>query len=97
MVVDRRHVYIGSMNFDPRSASVNTEMGAFIDSPELADALAQLIMRDTAPENSWQVEIETNGRLRWVNDTETVSRQPARNFWQRIEDIFFRVFPEEYY
>ena len=97
MVVDRRHVYIGSMNFDPRSAITNTEMGAFIDSPELADALADLILRDARPENSWQVRLEADGKLQWVNDTETVTRQPARNFWQRVQDVIFRIFPEEYY
>jgi putative cardiolipin synthase len=97
MVVDRRYVYIGSMNFDPRSASINTEMGAFIDSPELAAALSELILRDTAPENSWHVEIRANGKLGWVNDAESVTRQPARNFWQRVQDVVFRVFPEEYY
>ena len=34
-VVDRRHVFIGSMNFDPRSAAINTELGAFVDSPSM--------------------------------------------------------------
>jgi putative cardiolipin synthase len=85
------------MNFDPRSAKINTEMGAFIDSPALADALTDLILRDTGPENSWRVQLEANGKLSWLNDTETVTRQPARNFWQRIQDVFFRIFPEEYY
>jgi len=97
MVVDRRHVYIGSMNFDPRSAAINTEMGAFIDSPELAEALASLIERDLEPGNSWQVELNDDGHLRWVCDTGTVTRQPARNFWQRVEDVFFGIFPKEYY
>ena len=97
MVVDRRHVYIGSMNFDPRSAITNTEMGAFIDSPPLAEALTELILRDTRPENSWQVQLNPEGKLRWTNDVETVTRQPARNFWQRLQDVFFRAFPEEYY
>jgi putative cardiolipin synthase len=97
MVVDRRHVYIGSMNFDPRSAITNTETGAFIDSPELADALADLILRDARPENSWQVRLAADGKLQWENDAETVGRQPARNIWQRIQDVIFRVFPKEYY
>ena len=30
VVVDREKVYIGSMNFDPRSAHINSEMGVFI-------------------------------------------------------------------
>jgi len=97
MVVDRRYVYIGSMNYDPRSAAINTEMGAFIDSPELADALVKLIGRDMRPANSWRVELDAAGRLRWSNDSEVVKRQPARNFWQRVEDVVFRLFPKEYY
>ena len=40
MLIDRRWVYVGSMNLDPRSAYLNTEMGILADSPELADALA---------------------------------------------------------
>ena len=41
-VVDRRHVFIGSMNLDPRSANINTEGGVFIDSPPLAEDVAAL-------------------------------------------------------
>lgn len=97
MVVDREHVYIGSMNFDPRSATTNTEMGVFIRSPGLGEALAELILRDTRPANSWQVELDESGKLRWTNDVETVTTQPARNWWQRVQDFTFRAVPKEYY
>jgi putative cardiolipin synthase len=97
MVVDRQRVYIGSMNFDPRSANINTEMGVLIDSPGLAEALAKLIERDTLPANSWQVELDGSGKLRWVNDQETVTSQPARDFWQRVQDVVFMAFPKEVY
>ncbi len=47
-IFDRRRLFIGSMNFDRRSMHLNTEVGVFIDSPELArqalarfDAIAQ--------------------------------------------------------
>ncbi len=36
VVIDQQTVFIGSMNLDPRSADKNTELGIFIDSPELA-------------------------------------------------------------
>jgi cardiolipin synthase C len=78
MVVDRRYVFIGSMNFDPRSATLNTKMGVFIDSPPLGAELAARIERDMAPANSWRVEVEPDGSLRWINDRETVTPQPAR-------------------
>ena len=97
MVVDRERVYIGSMNYDPRSAQINTEMGAFIESRGLAEALARLIERDIQPQNSWRVELVEEGGLRWVNDEEVVTSQPARNWWQRVEDVLFRVIPKEYY
>lgn len=97
MVVDRSRVYIGSMNLDPRSAQINTEIGVFIDSPALADRLAALIERDTLPENSWRVELDGETGLRWRNDAEAVTRQPARNWWQRVEDVIFMGFPKELY
>jgi putative cardiolipin synthase len=97
MVVDREHVYIGSMNYDPRSAMINSEMGVFIESQGLAEALAQLIERDVQTANSWRVELDGDEELRWVNDTEVVTTQPARNWWQRVQDVFFKAVPKEYY
>jgi len=97
MVIDREEVFIGSMNLDPRSALINTEMGVVIKSPGLAEALAKLIERDMEPANSWRVELTGDGELRWVNDKETVTRQPARSWWQRVQDVFFQMFPKEYY
>jgi len=97
MVVDRQRVFIGSMNYDPRSVIYNTEMGVFIDSEELATALARMILRDMQPENSWHVQLGDDGELRWVNDRESVTTQPARNWWQRVQDVIFRAVPKEYY
>jgi putative cardiolipin synthase len=97
MVVDRKRVYIGSMNFDPRSALINTEMGLIVESTGLAEALAALIERDMQPVNSWRVELDADAKLRWTNDRETVTSQPARNFWQRVQDVLFMMFPKELY
>lgn len=97
MVVDREWSYIGSMNFDPRSAALNSEMGVIVRSPGLGEALAKLIERDMRPTNAWQVMLDQEGQLRWSHDTTTVSRQPARNAWQRVEEFFFRAIPKEYY
>jgi putative cardiolipin synthase len=97
MVIDRRWSYIGSMNFDPRSAAINTEMGVVIDSPGLGEELARLIERDMQPENSWVVRLIDGDKLRWESSDAVVTRQPARNWWQRVEDVFFVLFPEELY
>jgi len=97
MVIDRERVFIGSMNFDPRSANINSEMGVIVESRGLAEALASLIERDMLPANSWRVELDGDTGLKWVNDRETVTQQPARSWWQRVEDVFFMAFPKEIY
>jgi putative cardiolipin synthase len=98
MVVDRHRVYVGSMNYDPRSAGINTEMGVFVDSPGLAEALAEVLERDMLPANSWQVKLTADGALNWVDDRgEVLTRQPARSWWQRVEDVLFMAFPKELY
>lgn len=51
VVVDGRALYLGSLNFDPRSELYNTEFGLIVYSPELAGqlrALVGLITRETA-------------------------------------------------
>jgi putative cardiolipin synthase len=93
-VVDRRWVFIGSMNFDPRSANINTEMGITIDSPTLGAEMAELAIRDMALENAWRLGLTSEGKLFWTDGQTTLTRQPARNVWQRIMDGFFKLFPE---
>jgi putative cardiolipin synthase len=97
VVVDREYVFIGSMNFDPRSFHINTEAGAFVRSPGLAAELAEVMDRDMQPENAWQVFLDEDGKPFWVNSEETVHKQPARGASQRIMDKIFKVVPKEQY
>jgi putative cardiolipin synthase len=60
MVVDDETVYIGTFNLDPRSANLNTEVGLFVDSVELARQLTASIERDIDPANSWHTTEEFN-------------------------------------
>jgi hypothetical protein len=55
--------------------------------------MTRIFERDTAPENAWRVTVDKKGRLNWSNDEETVSRQPARGFWQRVQDFFYILVP----
>ncbi len=97
MVIDRRQVFVGSMNLDPRSWEINSEMGIVVDSPGLGEELAQIMDRDMASENAWFVSLDSDGRVTWTDGGEVLTRQPARNFWQRVEDVFFMAFPGELY
>jgi putative cardiolipin synthase len=97
MVVDRKRAYIGSMNLDPRSVDINSEMGAVIESASLAEELASQMQRDMRPENAWQVRFNEDGKLRWVSGETVLTSQPARSQWQRIQDMFFMLFPADQY
>jgi len=97
MVIDRRRAFIGSMNLDPRSEIHNSEMGVIVDSPPLAEKLAERMLRDMDGVNSWQVVRSDDGELRWRSTAGELSRQPARSFLQRIENVIFKFFPVDLY
>jgi putative cardiolipin synthase len=82
-VFDDEHVFIGSFNFDPRSAMLNTEMGLVIHSRELARQVTAIAQDAMRPERSYQPKliIERKGgsiekRLQWHDldlDSERIS------------------------
>ncbi len=94
VVIDREHVYFGSLNLDPRSIRLNTEMGMIVNSPEIAEQVAAIAERDMAPANSWRVRLDEEGKLVWESDSGIETRQPAQNAWQRMQEWFFRILPE---
>jgi putative cardiolipin synthase len=97
LIVDRQRVFIGSMNLDPRSSMLNSEMGVIIFSPGLAQALAGSFERAMGPDNAWQVNLAADGTLRWTAGDQVLDRQPARSAWQRVEDWIFMAFPRDLY
>lgn len=96
-VVDRRYVFVGSLNFDPRSYEINAETGILITSDELGAALSKIIVRDIAASRSWEVNIDSDGELSWTSTRGTLRQEPARNVWQRIKAGVFGILPEEYF
>jgi putative cardiolipin synthase len=105
MVVDHHEVFIGSMNFDPRSRYLNTEMGVIADSPALAAAVEQFFAHATTPQNSFQVVLEPASgvsswrAMRWIGtvDGKTVqySHDPDVSAWKRVEADLMRFLPIE--
>ena len=97
IVLDRERVFVGSMNLDPRSAEVNSEMGVVVESPGLARTAASALDEAMKPENSWRVDLDPDGGLRWVADGRVLRFQPARSFWERVMDLVYVVFPRQLY
>jgi cardiolipin synthase C len=56
-VIDRSILVIGSMNLDPRSAKLNTELALVIHSKPIAEEAAKLFENGISPKVSWQVQL----------------------------------------
>lgn len=54
-VVDGRFGFVGSFNFDPRSVSLNTEMGLLFDHAELAREMQSVFAGETAAGRSYRL------------------------------------------
>ncbi len=91
-IIDRRTVFVGSLNLDPRSIYINTEMGLLIDSPDLAEAVTLLFEDLVAPENSWQVRQDEKNRLVWHAGSEVRNSEPPSSFGKRFQSWFFGLF-----
>jgi putative cardiolipin synthase len=92
---DRQRCFIGSLNLDPRAIEINTENGLYMQSPELCGEMADLLKGLMTPDNAWRVFVDENDTLYWESSTGRVSIQPARRFWQRVADFFYRLIPIE--
>jgi putative cardiolipin synthase len=93
IVVDDHLSFIGSPNIDPRSLLINTEIGFFIDSEDLAGQLAALIERDISADAAWRVYRNDKGRLRWESSAGIEKKQPALGLMQRITAFFINLLP----
>ena len=95
-VVDRERVFIGSLNLDPRSARLNTEMGVVIESVPLATAM-QTSLEETVPQYAYAVTLDQQQRLQWQDpESGSLSRkEPQAGFWKRVAAKLLSFLPIE--
>jgi len=101
-VIDRKNIFIGSLNLDPRSVRQNTEIGLLIESEELAQQLASFI--DNEIDNlAFRLELKSGygyqDYIVWhgVIDGKQTSliTEPYTGFWQRFMVGLMRLLPIE--
>ena len=90
-VIDKRIIFIGSMNLDPRSASTNTEFGMFIDIPALAKEMLRVI-NISKLEGAYRLRLDPKtSQLQWLtleDDKEVaLSADPESTFWLRVHHM----------
>lgn len=102
-VVDRRTVFVGSMNLDPRSLLWNTELGLVVESPELAERLTRLFEQGMQPNISYRLEAEVRGsppqpKVAWHTvdaDGPVVLRAEPASLWTRFSNWFMGLLTPE--
>lgn len=102
-VVDRKAVFVGSMNFDPRSDARNTELGLIIFSPAIARQVQGLIT-GLEREGAYRVRLNPiDQSLEWVEPMRDVENmapvvhraEPEVDFWTRWKlELLAPLIPE---
>lgn len=104
VVVDRQSVLLGSMNLDPRSRRLNTEVALQVDSAALGAQLGRVFAEATTPGSAFQVRLDVPGdptsALHWDGLEDGRPRrhasEPLASPWRRIFTPFMGAFmPEE--
>jgi putative cardiolipin synthase len=95
-VVDRKVFFLGSFNWDPRSAYINTEMGLILQSPQFGEE-AYRRMQAAVDTHTYRLVLDEDGDLQWVtfNGDERVvyTKDPETSWWRRFVAGFIGVFP----
>ena len=97
--IDRKTVLVGSMNIDPRSANLNTEIGVHVDSPELA-ALVLGGFKVAELTGVYRVQLKPDGSgVRWTTADSDASGDlevdPDTRLWQRLRVMLLSLFVPE--
>jgi cardiolipin synthase C len=64
LVIDRRTVFVGSLNMDERSKHFNSELGLVIRSAEIARQVTSLI-DDISADGSYRLTLDASGHIVW--------------------------------
>ena len=101
-VFDRKELFIGSLNLDPRAMIQNTEVGVVIDIPDIAEEMARTFER-TIEWSAFRLTLKKkkSGRDRivwhgWENGEPVVyTHEPHTSFWRRFGIGFLSLLPIE--
>jgi putative cardiolipin synthase len=84
LVFDRKAVFVGTLNLDPRSWSINTEIGIVVHGKELAGLVADFLDEGARAENSYTLALQGK-RLVWLDEGgQARNSEPDASIWRRI-------------
>jgi putative cardiolipin synthase len=101
-VFDRKQVFIGSLNLDPRAMLHNTEIGVVLKVPEIAEEMAKWF-EENIEQLAFRLELkkDENGyeQLIWhgleKGEQVVYTHEPYTGFWRRFGIGFMSIWPIE--
>ena len=93
-------VFIGSFNFDPRSARLNTEVGLVVESDQLQNEITHSLNRHL-PKIAYQLKLDAQGNIVWLEYLENGkviehAYDPQSTSFQRWMMRNIPIFPAEW-
>ena len=96
--VDDKTGFVGSFNFDPRSVSLNSEMGVLFEDAKLVAELRHRFQSEISPEASYRLELKANV-LHWHGCDEgklqDYTHEPEAGYFRRVLAGLVRHLPIE--
>lgn len=97
--IDGERAFVGSFNFDPRSALLNTELGFVIHDPELADRIERTFDTEI-PRQSYTLRLSGTGAVQWLDtgsEPPTLHEiEPGSAWWSRAMLWLLALLPIEW-
>ncbi len=97
MIFDRERLFVGSLNLDPRSIEINSEMGVVVTSAEMSGILANQLF-ESLGDWTYRVMLNEDGRLRWhatIDGAKVVeTSEPLARWYTRFNAWFLKIGPE---
>lgn len=94
--VDQTRTFVGSFNFDPRSALLNTELGFVIESPKMTEAIDDAFTTKI-PERAYTVHLSDKGELYWLELRDGIQvrydSEPGVILFQRASISLLSILP----
>jgi putative cardiolipin synthase len=102
IVFDCSHLFVGSMNVDPRSVFTNTEIGIMIDAAVVASVACRQLAQGL-PVNAYRVTLQPRAdgkpRLEWLTTEDgrdlVLAEEPGGSAWRSFQAWFFSLLPVE--
>ncbi len=97
-LIDRRTVFIGSLNLDPRSGKQNTEIGLMIETPEMGAAMGRAFDADLE-KVAYRLRLNPAGEIEWLErrggETIVHHTEPRTSWFTRVWVWAARLLPIE--